>query len=72
MSIPPIGNKKTTKHHKTLCSTGRLDFNTSMNTMISRMRTMKPTTPPPAPYCHELPWDSVVMGAAAARANSES
>jgi hypothetical protein len=33
---------------------------------------MKPTTPPPAPYCQSLPWDSVVIGAAPARENSES
>jgi hypothetical protein len=27
-----------------------------LKTMMSKMRTMKPMTPPPAPYCHELPW----------------
>lgn len=26
-----------------------------LKTMISRIRTMKPITPPPVPYCHELP-----------------
>jgi hypothetical protein len=33
---------------------------------------MRPRTPPPVPYCHELPWFWVVSGAAAARQISES
>lgn len=30
---------------------------------------MKPTTPPPAPYCQLLPWLSVVIGAAVTSEN---
>lgn len=30
---------------------------------------MKPTTPPPAPYCQLFPWLSVVIGAAVTREN---
>lgn len=41
-----------------------------LKTMISRIKTMKPTTPPPAPYCHVLPWwPSVMTGAAVTREN---
>lgn len=40
-----------------------------LKTIISRIRTMKPTTPPPAPYCQLLPWFVAMIGAAETRLN---
>lgn len=54
MIMPTIGNRKTTRHQISLLGVGRLDFITSMKTIRSRTKTMKPIMPPPAPYCHEL------------------
>jgi len=51
-----IGNRKTTTHQSSLCEGARFDFKTSIKTMMSRMRTMNPTIPPPLPYFKALPW----------------
>lgn len=43
-----------------------------LNTMMSRINTMNPTTPPPLPYFQALPWFVASMGAAMARAAKKS
>jgi len=49
-----------------------LDFRTSIQTMISRISTMKPRTPPPVPNFHALPWLWVVsVSSAMARERRE-
>lgn len=70
MTIPPIGKMKTRTDHKSLWLTGRDDLRTSIQTRMSSTRTMKPMTPPPAPYCVVASW--VVIGAAEQRAARQS